>query len=247
MKTPVPTYIPAAALAPKNNSNGPRSIASLRGVVGSAGRDLFATGSLFIRGLEPGDGAGETIRTERLEIVDTLSDADGIDGNSVSLGDDVKSAAPRGAVELGDDEAGHARDLLEHLDLGERILPRGGVEHEQHAVRCGLVELFQNAHDLGELRHQIALVLQPPGGVDQEHILAFGAGALQRLIGDAGRVGPDILGDDLDADAPAPKLQLIDRRGTERIPGSKQHAVPLSHEVVGELRRSRGLAGAVYT
>ena len=52
--------------------------------------------------------------------------------------------------------------------------------------------------------------------------MPFGAGALERLVGDASRVGADLLGDDLRADAPAPDFELVDRRGAERV-GCGEH------------------------
>ena len=90
---------------------------------------------------------------ERLQVVDTLADADGADGQPEALGNGRKNAASRRAVKLGDDEARHARDFLEGLDLRQRVLPRRSVEHEYHAVRRAFFELLQDADDLGELRH----------------------------------------------------------------------------------------------
>ena len=46
----------------------------------------------------------------------------------------------------------------------------------------------------------------------------------KRLVGDAGRVGADLLGDDLRADAPAPHFELIDGCGAERIGGGEHDA-----------------------
>ena len=50
--------------------------------------------------------------------------------------------------------------------------------------------------------------------------------ALERLIGDAGRIGADLLGDHLGADASAPHLQLVDGRGAEGVGGGEHHAEP---------------------
>ncbi len=48
-----------------------------------------------------------------------------------------QDAAARGAVELGHHQPGDAGDLAEHLDLRQRVLADGGVEHQQHGVRRG--------------------------------------------------------------------------------------------------------------
>ena len=85
-----------------------------------------------------------------------------------------QDAAARGAVELGHDQAGDAGDLAEHLDLRQRVLADGGVEHEQHRVRRAGVELLHHAHHLFQLAHQLGAVLQPAGGVDDQHVGALG-------------------------------------------------------------------------
>ena len=63
-------------------------------------------------------------------------------GKVKALGDGDQNAAARRAVELGHDQAGHAGDLLEDLHLVQRVLTRGGVEHEQHAVRRAVGSSF---------------------------------------------------------------------------------------------------------
>ncbi len=52
------------------------------------------------------------------------------------------------------------------------------------------VLLAQHADDLLQLRHQPGLVLEPSGGVDQEHVGPRGPRLLERVEGEAGRVGP---------------------------------------------------------
>src|ERR1035441_5106120 len=51
------------------------------------------------------------------------------------IGNGDENAATRGAVELGHDQAGDAGDLAENLDLVERILADGGIEHQQNRDR----------------------------------------------------------------------------------------------------------------
>ncbi len=99
-----------------------------------------------------------------------LADADGVDRQAELLGRGDQHAAARGAVELGHDEAGHARALAEHLDLGKRVLAGGRVEHEQDVVRRFGIEPAEHAADLGQFVHQMGLVLQAPGSVDDQHV-----------------------------------------------------------------------------
>src|SRR6476469_9042274 len=179
--------MPAAALAAKNTSSGPSSMASL---MASAPPDSAfcgpapgaASGCCGIPGVQTGNGAGEILSVEGLQIVDAFADADGAHRQSETLGDGRKNAAACGSVELGHHQVRHPCDLLEDLYLVQRILPRGGVEHEHHAVRRGRIELLHHAHDLVELSHQIGLVLQAPSRVDDERPALLGARSLERLI-----------------------------------------------------------------
>src|SRR6476661_8039920 len=162
--------MPAAALTPKNTSSGPSSMASL---AASAAPDSApcvcargaASGGCGIARVQTGDGTGEILGVEGLQIVEPFADADGVHWQTEVLGDCRENTAPRRTVELGYHQAGHARDLLKRLHLVQRVLPGGSVEHEHHAVRRSRIELLQHAHDLGELGHQIRLVLQPSSRV----------------------------------------------------------------------------------
>ena len=72
-----------------------------------------------------------------LKIVNALADPDGMHRQPVLGGDGDQDAAAGGAVELGHDEAGDAGALAEDVDLGERVLAGGGIEHQEHGVRRG--------------------------------------------------------------------------------------------------------------
>src|SRR5262245_45330100 len=141
--------MPPTAFAAKNTRSGPSSIMSLdqtpcSGTVAAFSLAMSRSGCGFILAIRSRDRAREVLRAERPEIVHAFADADGVDGNLKALSDGDQDAAPRRAVELGDDEAGDACDFLEDLDLCKRILTRGGVEHEDDAVRRGLVDLLQD-------------------------------------------------------------------------------------------------------
>ena len=60
--------------------------------------------------------------------------------------------------------------VAEHFDLGEGILAGGRVEDEQNVVRRFRVQPAEHAADLGELVHQVRLVLEAAGGVDDQRV-----------------------------------------------------------------------------
>src|SRR3712207_7599715 len=64
----------------------------------------------------------------------TLFRSDRVDGQAVALRGCDQHSAAGGPVELGHHEAGHSGDLAEDLDLAERVLAGGGVEHEHDVV-----------------------------------------------------------------------------------------------------------------
>ena len=112
-------------------------------------------------------------------------------------------------------------------------------------MRRGGVDLAQHANDLLQLVHQHLLVLQPAGGIDQQHIGAAIARPAQCIEHETGRVGADRPRDHLGAGALAPDLQLVDGGGAEGVAGREHDASALATETSGELADRRGLAGAV--
>ena len=117
--------------------------------------------------------------------------------------------------------------LAEHLDLRKRVLAGGRVEDEQDVVRRFGVEAAEHAADLGQLVHQMRLVLEPPGGVDDQRVDAGRGRLLDPVEDDPGGVAAFLAGDHRRADAVAPDLQLLDRRGAERVAGGEQDAIIL--------------------
>ena len=84
----------------------------------------------------------------------------------------------RRAVELGDDEPGHADRGVRTLRLRERVLAGGAVEHQQHFVRRARSTAGDDAPDLLQLVHQLRLRVQPAGGVGDQHVDAARARGL---------------------------------------------------------------------
>ena len=135
--------------------------------------------------------------------------------------------------------------LAEHLDLGKRVLAGGRVEHEQDVVRRFGIEAAEDAADLGQLLHQVRLVLEAPGGVDDQHVLAGRGRLLDAVEDDPGGVAAFLAGDDRRADALAPDLQLLDRGGAEGVAGGEQDAIILLLQPMAELADGGRLARAV--
>ena len=120
------------------------------------------------------------------------------------------------------------------------------VDHEQRLVRRALDLAGDHAAHLLELGHQRLLVVQPPRGVDQRDVVAAGARPRDRLERDRAGVGPGLAGDDVGARALRPALELLARRGAERVGGAEQHAQPETlAKLPRELAQRGRLPGAV--
>src|SRR5262249_37639349 len=73
--------------------------------------------------------------------------------------------------------------------------------------------------------HQVGLVVQPAGGVDQQYVGTLFAGLDQRVIGQPRGIRPGRPGQHRTAGALAPDLQLLDRGGAKGVAGGKDHVV----------------------
>ena len=186
----------------------------------------------------------EFARLEGLQVFQLLAHADEVNGDGFFARDGAQHAALGGAVELGHDQAGELRRLVEGLDLRQRVLPGVAVDHQQHLVRGGDVGLGHHAADLGQLLHQVLLRWQAAGGVDQHHVLAARAAGAHGVEAHGRRVGA-LLADDLDLVAVGPHGQLLARRGAEGVGRRQQHAGASVGEMLGQLADAGGLAGAV--
>src|SRR5262249_54959923 len=169
----------------------------------------------------PRDRACEILRRERREVVDTFAYPDEMYWQAVFRRNGNQDAAARGAVELGHDKTGDAGEVAKHLDLGQRILPDRGVEHQQNGMRRHGIDLLHHAHDLLEFVHQYRLVLQAAGGVDEQHVHVLAARLRERVESETGRVGAWRARDHRRAAAPAPDVELVDGGRTEGIAGSE--------------------------
>ena len=112
-------------------------------------------------------------------------------------------------------------------------------------MRRAVVELADHTDNLGKLVHQLAAILQPAGGIDDQHVRALRARLFHRLIGQRGRIATLVAGHNLGAGALAPDKKLLDGGGTERVTGGQHHALALLAPLLCQLARGRRLARSV--
>ena len=193
----------------------------------------------------PRDRLREIARGERREVVDPLADTDEMHRQSVFFRQRHQNAAPRGSVELGHHEASDPCRTMKRLDLRQRILSHRGIQHQQHRMRRRGVDLLDDANHLFELVHQFGLVLQPAGGVDQQHIEFSFARCREGIEGETRGIRPLRARDHRRSGALAPDLQLLDGSGAKGVAGRQHHLAALGGQLGGQFSDRGGLAGAV--
>ena len=80
-------------------------------------------------------------------------------------------------------------DSWNALRLGQAVLAGRRVEHEQHLGLGVGQALGDGAPDLGQLLHQVALGVQPAGGVHDDHVRAARGGRVHGVPDHGRRVG----------------------------------------------------------
>ena len=88
--------------------------------------------------------------------------------------------------------------------------------------------------------------VQPPGGVDDDHVPPAGAARFHRVEGDGRRVGSARGPDEVGSGTVGPDLELLLGRRAERVRRSDQHRAAVLGQLPGELPDRRRLAGAVH-
>ncbi len=87
--------------------------------------------------------------------------------------------------------------------------------------------------------------MQPAGGVDEHDVALARLARRERVEHDRRRIRAGPRPDDVDAGAGRPDLQLLDRRGAERVGGADQRRLAGVLEQPRQLADGRRLAGAV--
>ena len=106
------------------------------------------------------------------------------------------------------------------------------------------LRLGEDALHLADLFHEMELRGQPPRRVGDHHVDAARPRRRQRVVDDGARIARR-LRDDRDVVALAPDDELLARRCAEGIARSKEHALALRLQPLGELADRGGLARAV--
>ena len=130
-------------------------------------------------------------------------------------------AASRGPVELGEDDPGHPDGVGELARLGDRVLPGRRVEDQEHL--CDLTRrAVRDAPHLLQLLEQTRLVVQPARGVGEDEGDALRGRPVQRVVDDRAGVRALVGADEVTAHPRRPRLELIRRRGAERVAGGEE-------------------------
>lgn len=137
--------------------------------------------------------------------------------------DSDEDTAPRRAIQFCHNQARNTRNIAEYLHLVHGVLSRRRIQRLQHGMRRIRIELAEHPHDLFQLRHQFSLVLQTAGRIDDEHITFLRPRLLIGVVGKTGRIRTELGADKFRARAVRPYLQLLDRRGAERIASCQHH------------------------
>ena len=205
----------------------------------SASRVSWAFSTRATMSPMPEDAPRDPVGVELLEGVHALAEADELDRLAGDRAHRERRAAAAVAVHAGEHDARDADPSVELLGDVDGVLAGQAVDHQQRLVGPGRVA---NRLDLG---HQVVVDVQPPGGVEHDHVVAAERRLLAGALGDRDRVLP---GDDrqrVDADLDAEDGELLHRRRPAGVERGHQHALALALlEPLGELRRRRGLAAS---
>ncbi len=115
---------------------------------------------------------------KRLEILQLLADADKFDRLARHRLQTERRAAPRVAVQLGQDRPGDLQRLVEMRGHIDRLLPRGRVKNKEDFLR------FDQVAQPHQFLHQRLVDLQPAGGVENQRVAIILPGEVKGFAGD---------------------------------------------------------------
>ena len=185
------------------------------------------------------DPRGHAVGVEALEGLQLLAgrgEEDRLAGHRL---DRERGAAAGVAVELGHHDAVELGRLGEGFGDADGVLAGHRVDDQQHVVGLGPLA------DLRQLVHQLLVDVEAAGGVDDQHVAALLAGALERPGGDLDRVGVGALLVDVGPGALADGDQLLDRGRPVDVAGGEGDVLARLAEVAGELGAGGRLARAL--
>ena len=183
--------------------------------------------------------ARDAVRPERLERVQRLARADVLDRRLRRGVDRERRAAAGVAVHLRQHHAGDAEGVVEPLRDADGVLPRHPVGHEE-----GLVGRHRGL-ERPQLAHHLLVDLRPAGGVHQHRPRPGVQRRLDAPPHDAHHVLRTRLRVDADARLGREQDQLVHRRRAVHVRRHQERGLLLPLEALRQLRRRRGLPGAL--
>ncbi len=186
------------------------------------------------------DAIGDAGRMEILERVDLLAHAHQLDGLAGDGAHRERGAAAPVAVDAGEHDAGEVEPSLEGPRGVDGVLAGQRVGDEQCLMRVG------RGLDLRHLVHQLVVDRGAAGRVEHDHVVTAEARRLDRAPCDLHDVLP---GDDRqsgNAGLASEHGKLLHGGRPAGVERGHQHTLALPvGEALGDLRRRRGLAGAL--
>ena len=121
------------------------------------------------------------------------------------------------SIQLCQDDSRNIRNLLKLPCLCKCILSGRTVQNNQRLPESLRIFAVQNSIDLSQLIHQILLIMESSGCIDQQHIRISRFCRGNRIVYDRGRVRTILSADDIHIRTLRPLDQLLSSRCTERI------------------------------
>ena len=137
------------------------------------------------------------------------------------------------------------RGFVELLRLVHGVLAGGRVQHEQGLARGVRQLAADDPVDLGQLVHQVCLVVQAARGVHDDDIAAARLGRGDRVKHDRRRIGSLAVAHNVRARALCPDFELVGRRRAEGVRRTQHDLFVLADIAGGQFADGRGLAHAV--
>ena len=179
---------------------------------------------------------------EWLQRVGLFTCAHQLDGLAGDLPNRQGSTSTRITVGLGQNDAGQRQGFVESLGGVGGVLTRHGIHDEQGLMRRN--RLVNAAH----LSHHVSVDMQPPGGIDDEHVDEFESRVRQGRLGDFCGILIGAAREKTCSDLLRQGLQLIDRRRAVDVATDQQRFLALTLlEMSRELGGRRGLARPLQT
>ena len=183
----------------------------------------------------------KSVRVKVLELIQLLADTGELDRPMRDLPHRERRAAAGVAVEFRQDESRDAQGLVEMRGHADRLLPRGGVGHQQDLLR------LQRIAQALEFLDQRFVNFLAPGGIEILHVDAgLGGRPLRAFAAGLDEIGfARLRPKNRHSDLTRQRHELIDGSRPLQVAGDQHGAAAFLFEQAGELGGRGGFAGAV--